>query len=881
VKKSSDLTLVQHSKSRKSNQFLFLLIVFLLNAGVARSQLNWDWAKKAGSNQNWGTGMGVATDTSANVYATGFAQGLSYSLASFGNEDVFLAKYDPTGALLWATKCGGPGSDEGQGIAIDNSGYIYITGSFTGTATFKSANPSTVSQSVTGLGGLDIFIAKYDPSGVLQWVTKAGSQFLKDEEGISIAVDQSGGVYITGYLGAAQSDFYNQPGNVFASTLYLGSTFNTPAIFIAKYSNAGTFFWAKGVKGSGSNRGNGIAVNSGGTKVVVTGSFAGPLDFGNSVTLANSSCCWSNIFVAAYNAGGVAQWAQQGGGGLTDTGNAIAIDSADNIYVVGEFTDVATFYNDPATPGNGVSSPFTLTSHPSGGFPTADIVLAKYDSSGIKQWMVGPGGGGNDYGYGIALDGHDVAITGFFEFSASFGPASISSAGNFDVFVARYNSISGTVNSAVSAGGSDGDGGRAVVAGNFGVMYVTGSFKSNPASFGTNSITSVGGSQDVFVARLNANLVTGTDLYIQDASNDVGNEPDTQAAILWASPDIWVRNTQASQTSSNPPRYTNEHNHENPEYATIASNTPWIYVKTHNRGSLPVSGTLHVYWANASVGLNWQNPDWQEVPPTVANSITNLASGADWVVELQWTTIPDPVLSTGGHFCLLARFEADVSTPDPIVGEVFNNGIWGNVYNSNNIAWKNVTIINLVSNKLRPESTGQVLVHNIRNRPTLTKLSLDTSREDFGRFTTYGTISIDLGQKLFDRWKRGGMVGGGVRPLGGTWLGILAPHAWVGNMLLEPKEQNMVDVSFRLNRRPASVRHILNFDLVQYETRDRGDAKPVLIGGERFVVELGRKAPTVIKPPGRPSKIQTKPTTFDGERNRSREGTKSKPKARR
>lgn len=876
LKKSIHLTLAQRvTRSQRSNRILFFLGAFLLSVSTASSQ-TWDWAKNAGSNQNWETGMGVATDSSGNVYATGFAQGTSFTLPGFGFEDVFLAKYDASGALLWVTKCGGSGSDHGQGIAIDNAGYIYITGSFMGSAVFKSASPSTVSQTLTGGGGLDAYIAKYDPTGVLQWVTKVSSPFSADEEGTSIAVDQSGGVYITGYLGVGEGDFYNQPGNVFASNLTLSG--NTPAIFLAKYTSAGTFVWRSGVQGPGANRGNGIAVNSGGTRVVVTGAFQGPVNFGNSVTLANSSS-WSDIFVAVYDAGGVAQWAQQGGGTSTDAGNAIAIDSSDNVYVTGEFKNVASFYDNPATPSNGVSSPFTLTSHlSSGNSYTVDVVLAKYDQFGVKQWIAAPGGAGNDYPYGLVVDGSDVVITGWFEFTVSFGSPSISSLGNFDVFVARFNRTSGTANSAVRAGGFSNEGGRGVAASNFGVVYVTGAFQSNPASFGANMISAVGGSEDVFVAKLNSHFVTGTDLYIQDASNDVGNEPDNQAAILWASPDIWVQNIQDVLTSSNPPRFSNEHNHQNPEYATIPANTPWIYVKTRNRGATPVSGTLHIYWANASLGLNWQN-DWQEVPISSANTITNLAPGAVWVVELQWTSIPHPSLSIGGHFCLLARFEPDISSPDPIVGEVVNNGIWGNVYNSNNLAWKNVTVVNNDTlNKQGRGPSGQVIVHNIRNRSSLTKLSLDASREDFGRFTRAGTISIDLGPKLFERWKRGGMVGNGVRAIGGTWLDVLVPNAWIGNLLLEPNEQDVVGVRFKLNGRlPEDIGNVLNFDLVQHEVRERTGEKPVVIGGERFVIELGRRA--VIKGPGRPSEIQTKPTTFDGQKRKYGAWVTPQPKA--
>jgi len=708
-----------------------------------------------------------------------------------------------------------------------------LTGYFTGSATFRSAAPSTVTQPVTGSGAKNIFLAKYDAAGVLQWVTKAGSQFAVDAEGTSIALDQAGGVYIAGYFSGGEANFYHQPGTAFAYNLWLGSNYLNPTLFVAKYTNAGTFSWARAAKGSGYARADGVAVNPAGTKVVVAGRFGGLLNFGNSVVLSNGTTAFSAAFVASYDGLGAIQWAQMAGGiSSTAESAAVALDSADSVYATGDFRAATPFSVNPATPSGGVSATQTLTSlQSSGGSNTFDVFLAKYAASGPLQWLRSAGGHGNDFGYGITFQGHPL-VTGYFELTADFGTKQVTSQGNFDVFVARANSSTGLFDWAVRAGGTGNDGGRALAAVSPTTVYVAGAIQSNPASFGSNTISSVAGSEDVFVAKLD--YVSTPDLYIQDAANDIGDEPDVQAGtVLWASPDIWVRNAKATQTAAFPPRYTDEHNHQNPEYAAIAANTPWIYVKTRNRGSSAVSGTLEVYWANASLGLDW-NSDWTQIP-SATTAITNLAPGDEWVVELQWTTIPLPSLSVGGHFCLLARFVADGSTPDPIVGEVTNNGIWGNVYNSNHIAWKNVTVEDNVLNK---EAGGMVYVHNIRRRSSVTKLVFDAPKPKAAKmFFGNGQIEIDLGRELFRKWVRGGRAGEGISAGHGTVIRLSGPGAWIGNLLLDPGEQHAVHVRFRLQPQARRLaRKTFDFDLSQYETV-RG--RTIVIGGERFIVRTG------------------------------------------
>ncbi len=334
----------------------------------------------------------------------------------------------------------------------------------------------------------------------------------------------------------------------------------------------------------------------------------------------------------------------------------------------------------------------------------------------------------------------------------------------------------------------------------------------------------------------------GPDAFIKDSDDDVGNEPNNESGtVLWASPAIWIRNSADFRFTSAPlpPRYSHEHQHQNPEYSPIPANTPWIYTKVLNRGSQPVSGQVHLYWANASLGLNWQG-DWTEIVPLnpADTTVTGLQPGGAWVVGLQWTDIPDPALSTGGHFCLLARFVADVSTPDPITGEVLNNGIWDNVYHANNTAWKNVTVVNLSQNLGVPGDDGMVNVHNIFAHSAITKLTFDVpASEGSNSFFNFGTIRVDLGAVLFQKWTDGGNAGNGVVAVGQNVVQIAGPGSWLGNINLAPNETQTITFQTTLvNAPPANGPNAFSVHLAQYALVEGMDK---VIGGETFQIKIG------------------------------------------
>ena len=154
---------------------------------------------------------GIATDASGNSYVTGFFHRtvtfgagetnetvLERSDPAEGSEpNVFVAKYDRSGRLLWATQAGGTRAGQGAGIAVDPRGNSYVAGFFSGTATFGAGEDNEIDLTAAS-GFQDIFVAKYDRNGRLLWAARAGGT--ADDGGFGIAADARGNSYVTGFF---------------------------------------------------------------------------------------------------------------------------------------------------------------------------------------------------------------------------------------------------------------------------------------------------------------------------------------------------------------------------------------------------------------------------------------------------------------------------------------------------------------------------------------------------------------------------------------------------------------------------------------------------------------------------------------------------------
>jgi hypothetical protein len=133
------------------------------------------WTRQIGTSQNEES-WSVAVDGSGNAYITGWTAG-SLGGPNAGSRDVFLAKYDASGNLLWTRQFGTAGVESSYSVAVDGFGNPFIS----------------------GWAGPDAFLAKYNASGNLLWTTSLGFGNNDYEVSRSVAVDALGNAYISGW----------------------------------------------------------------------------------------------------------------------------------------------------------------------------------------------------------------------------------------------------------------------------------------------------------------------------------------------------------------------------------------------------------------------------------------------------------------------------------------------------------------------------------------------------------------------------------------------------------------------------------------------------------------------------------------------------------
>lgn len=364
------------------------------------------WTQPAGGTSSEHS-FALASDQEGNIYVTGgFQQGATFdkeSLSPSGDTDIFLAKYSPTGKLIWIKQAGSPYrtnntlTEYGTDVMVVDDQYVYVSGIFRRTATFEH-------KEITSVGQDDIFLAKYSLDGQLLWVKSAGG--VSEDVPHAMTHDQKGNVYLTGYFQHTAT----------FSPRHSVSAQNASEFFITKYAPDGRVVWVNHSASDRSTQGKAIACV--GNHLYVAGNFSGDVSIRNYRLSSGDD---ADIFLAQYDLDGQQKWIQQIGGPGEENINAMVVQD-DYLYFTGSFTKHLS-YNDTILESKGKT----------------DILLGKYSTSGQPIWLTSAGGSQMDEGNSLVLDeSGNVMMTGSFQPKADIAREAMYGQGFTDILIASY-----------------------------------------------------------------------------------------------------------------------------------------------------------------------------------------------------------------------------------------------------------------------------------------------------------------------------------------------------------------------------------------------------------------------------------------------------------
>ena len=417
--------------------------------------------------------------------------------------DLVVAKYTDNGSsatLGWTQVGGGTAIDSGQGIAV-NGTSVYVTGYLTnslanaGSVLFGGSGSTSGTAPQYGAASSfnrDVVVAKYldnGPTATLGWTQVGGGTGADYGQGIAVSGTS---LYVTGYLNNSLANangvVFGGAGTTAGTVPQSGATsFVSNDIFVVKYTDAGSaaaVAWTQVGGGSSGDYGYAVAVR--GAEVYVVGSLVNNATntngvvFGGTGTVAGTAP-QSGIatlpgidwVVAKYLDNGptaTLSWTQAGGGTQLDDGYSIAVSSA-GVYVGGYVSG-----GEPVVFGAAAGSPLL-------GSPTYRAAVGQLAAAtGTWQVVAASANGGSSMTQATAVDAAgNVFVTGSFSGQVVFGNTTLSSAGDNDLFVAKYVPATATWAWAQRGGGLAADAGYGIAVGN-GSVYVAGSITNTTAN---------------------------------------------------------------------------------------------------------------------------------------------------------------------------------------------------------------------------------------------------------------------------------------------------------------------------------------------------------------------------------------------------------------
>jgi hypothetical protein len=409
-----------------------------------------------------------------------------------------LANYDTRLSLiidpvvrLWGTYYGGTGIEYGYGCATDASGNVYTCG-FTQTTISAIIATAGAHQTTSGGGTNDSFLAKFNTNGTRLWATFYGGGGL--DVGTACATDALGNVIMSGYtdsnIGIASAGSHQS------------SLVGDVEAFLVKFNSLGVRQWGTyyadvlneygygcAFDGSGNAYLCGFTTSAGGSLIATAGSHQATMGGGIQ-----------DGFLVKFNSAGVRQWGTYYGGAGEEIGNACTTDASGNVFITGETASATSTI---------IASLGTQQSNYGGGL--RDAFVAKFNTTGQRQWGTYYGGTGDDYGYTCALDYYGNLLVAGSAGSATgistAGAHQTTLSGTVDGFLTNFNSLTGVRNWGTYYGGTGLDYSRGCAVDNNGYIYMAGF----SASSGGTAIATAGSYQSGLSGLNDGFLVQFTD----------------------------------------------------------------------------------------------------------------------------------------------------------------------------------------------------------------------------------------------------------------------------------------------------------------------------------------------------------------------------------
>jgi hypothetical protein len=359
---------------------LLISTALILLSTISVFGQNCEWAEKIGG-KGEDNNHCITFDKSGNIYVVGefSTDTLNFnnviSLINSGSSDGYIAKYNSNGICQWAEKISGSSYDNANSIVVDENGNIFVSGAYeSGLLNFNNGIILEYKDNHRNGG----YLAKYNSIGFCQWAEKiAGSV----DDVLSLSIDGKGNIYIAGSYGGQL---------IFNNGISLTQSHSTDG-FIAKYNDIGSCQWAEKIGGISykTDLVSCLAVDNDGNAFVVGDFTSDTLNFNNGKILINNG--GYDFFIANYNNSGICQWAEK-----LDISRynmnypySVAIDSSGFIYILGNYKSDSLLFN------NGKSLQKSINE---------DGFLAKYNKSGICQWVEKIDGNKLEYPTNIAID---------------------------------------------------------------------------------------------------------------------------------------------------------------------------------------------------------------------------------------------------------------------------------------------------------------------------------------------------------------------------------------------------------------------------------------------------------------------------------------------